>query len=324
MSKIDTPSVLSIAAYAVIILTWIGFLACNFVSSSDVSEPIAQLDLAYEPTHSFDVVISMYKEPIEAVTSIMEGLSAIPAIAERSPRLFLYTKMEDMGPSNITELQEATNAYKVIHLPNVGREGETYLEHILINWDSVAKHTLFVQADVHNPREFFNRVQDYYSPNTGMLSLGFSGKSCDTANCGDRWSWYEDSSLLNDVCKRVGGEACKNILLSYKGQFIVSAARIRAVERELYEDLKTAMTDPDSWAHKEPWLNGREDSLNAPRFGYTMERLWSVVMQCSTEEIAWRCPTLLSRTRRGGDLTDCQCMDPEDDASLGFNSTVPI
>ncbi|KAF4542646.1 uncharacterized protein LTHEOB_7376 [Lasiodiplodia theobromae] len=325
MRKFETPSVLSIAAYSVIILTWIGFLACNFagVSSSDISEPIPQLDLAYEPVHGFDVVISMYKEPIESVTSIMEGLSAIPAIAESSPRLFLYTKDEDLEPSTIAELGNATNAFKVIKLPNVGREGETYLEHILLNWDSLAKHTLFVQADVHNPREFFNRVQDYYSPNTGMLSLGFSGKTCDTANCGDRWSWYEGSSLLNDVCRRVDGEDCKNILLSYKGQFITSAARIRAVERELYEDLKSAMTDPDSWAHKEPWLNGRPDSLNAPRFGYTMERLWSVVMQCSTEEVAWRCPTLLSRTRRGGDLTDCQCMDPKNDARLGLNSTVP-
>lgn len=324
MRKIGTPSVLSIAAYAVIILTWVGFLACNFanVSGSDIAEPLPQLDLAYQPAHGFDVVISMYKEPVESIQSIMEELSAIPAIAESSPRLFLYTKDEDMESSDIAELGNTTNAFKVIKLPNFGREGETYLEHILLNWDSLARQTLFVQADVHNPREFFNRVKDYYSPNTGMLSLGFSGKSCETANCGDRWNWYEEEGLLNDVCKRVDGETCKNILLSYKGQFIASAKRIRAIDRELYEELKEAMTDADSWAHKEPYLKGRPDSLNAPRFGYTMERLWSVVMQCSTEEIAWRCPTLLSRTRRGGDITDCQCLDPEDSFLNETNSTI--
>ncbi|GME35593.1 hypothetical protein GTA08_BOTSDO12126 [Neofusicoccum parvum] len=311
-SKFGTPSVLSIAAYAVIILTWIGFLACNFsgLSGSGIPEPIPQLDLTYSPVHGFDVVISMYKEPVESIHSIMEGLMAIPAIAEYSPRLFLYTKDEDMEPSDITELGNITDAFKIVKLPNYGREGETYLEHILLNWDTLARQTLFVQADVHNPHEFFNRIQDYYSPNTGMLSLGFSGKSCNTENCGDRWGWDEEQALLNDVCKRAGGETCRHMLLSYKGQFIVSAKRIRAVGRKLYEDLRTAMTDPGSWAHREPYLQGRKDSLNAPRFGYTMERLWSVVMQCSTEEIAWRCPTLLSRTRRGGGIADCQCLDP--------------
>ncbi|KAH7062202.1 hypothetical protein B0J12DRAFT_563372 [Macrophomina phaseolina] len=324
MSRIGTPSVLSIAAYSVIALTWIGFLACNFasVSVSDISEPIPQLDLAYQPAHDFDVVISMYKEPVESIKSIMEELSAIPTIAESSPRLFLYTKDEDIESSDLAELGNATNAFKVIKLPNFGREGETYLEHILLHWDSLARQTLFVQADVHNPREFFNRVKDYYAPNTGMLSLGFSGHSCDTGNCGDRWNWHEEEALLNDVCKRVDGESCKNILLSYKGQFIASAKRIRAIDRDLYEELKESMTDPNSWAHKEPYLQGRKDSLNAPRFGYTMERLWSVVMQCSTEEIAWRCPTLLSRTRRGGDISDCQCLDPADSFRSGNNSTL--
>lgn len=301
-------SSISIAACLVAILAWIGFIVGNFAGDANTFHLIPRLDLAYTPEHGFDVVISMYDEPIESIQSIMNDLSVV--LPGSPPRLFLYTKSEDVEPSILAAL---TNAFRVTKLRNYGREGETYLQHILLNWNSLAKHTLFVQADVHNPREIFHRIQDYYSPNkTGMLSLSFSGSSCSIENCSDRWGWYEDQAVLNDICRRVGEKPCTNtnLLLSYKGQFIVSAKRIRAVQREFYEYLRTAMTDPESWAHKEPYLQGRKDSLNAPQFGYTLERLWSLIMQCSTEEIAWKCPTLLSRTRRGGDLTDCQCLDP--------------
>lgn len=331
-TRLGTPSVVTIAAYSVVLLTWIGFLACNFAEKSVAeitSTPPPNLDLAYSPPHGFDVVISMYKEPITSIQTIMSELTAIPAIAAQSPRLFLYTKDEAMqsDPAALAALANSTAAYEVIHLPNAGREGATYLSHMLRRWDALAHHTLFVQADVHNPREFFDRVRAYYLPRaTGMLNLGFSGQACATAACGDRWGWSEEPSLLTDVCARANGgdaAACEKMLLSYKGQFVASARRIRAVERGLYEELSAAMTDAGSWAHREPYLKGRVDSVNAPRFGYTVERLWGVVMQCSNEEVAWRCPTLLSRTRRGGGPTDCQCVDPgEGFGGGGGNETV--
>ena len=70
-----------------------------------------------------------------------------------------------------------------------------------------------------------------------------------------------------------------------------------------------SLTDPDSWAHQEACLAGRPDSMSAPRFGYTMERLWSTLMQCPDMRVAARWPMLLSRTRRGGSPADCQCLD---------------
>ncbi|KAK8184807.1 uncharacterized protein BKA78DRAFT_26070 [Phyllosticta capitalensis] len=313
------PSLVSLAAYAVLLVTWIGFLACNFgpLPDSNTRAPVTLLDPSYSAPHGFDVVISMYKEPVEAVRAIMSELSEIPLANASAPRLHLYTKDET---AQVDQLKEATNAFQVTKLPNHGREGDTYLQHILREWDSLGRHTLFLQADVHNSREIFDRIRDFYVPETGMLSLGFTGKLCETENCGDRWGWYEEPALLHELCQKINGDYCDKILLSYKGQFIASAKRIRGVSKDVYEGLQLGMADPESWAHREPYLNGRKDSVNAPRFGYTLERMWSVIMQCSTNEIAWKCPSLLSRTRRGGDVGDCQCFDPPEPMMV-FNAT---
>ena len=157
------------------------------------------------------------------------------------------------------------------------------------------------------------RVRDYYTPETGMLSLGFSGQMCECDDCGDRFGWQDHSDIIQKTWEKVFNQTCgkQKVLLSYKGQFVASAKRIRANEKHMYEELENALEDEESWMHGKEYLQGRPDSLNAPYFGYTLERLWSLIMQCSDERIAALCPTLLSGQRRGGSTADCQCLDPE-------------
>ncbi|KAF2138921.1 uncharacterized protein K452DRAFT_320588 [Aplosporella prunicola CBS 121167] len=333
------------AALVVMLVAWTLFIIRNFQPMAVGTPPAAppHLDLAYEPRHGFDVVISMYEEPISAVNAIMAGLAAIPAINASAPRLFLYTKDEALSEPELAALQAATNAHRVTQLPNAGREGATYLEHMVGQWEGLARHTLFAQADVHNEDDFFRRVEQYFDPvATGMLSLGFAGHMCDTRDagagnkkCGDRWGWYEDAALLRDLCLRAqqgaqqhsqqqeeegnhqqqqqhdaSASACDRVLLTYKGQFIASAARIRAPGQALYKELRTALLDRASWAHREPYLSGRADSLNAPRLGYTLERAWAALLQCGEARIAGRCPSLLSGMGSEGEKADCACLDP--------------
>ncbi|KEQ90285.1 hypothetical protein AUEXF2481DRAFT_103446 [Aureobasidium subglaciale EXF-2481] len=266
-----------------------------------------RLDRGYEPISELDIVVSMFKESPSAIKETAERLKRLPEIGPRSPRLIVYTK----NPSaNVDELLKQTGATRVVQLPNVGREGHTYLHHIVEQWDDLAAHTFFLQADIHNPREFFPRVRDYYTPQTGMLSLGFSGQTCNCRGCSDRFGWWDDL-LVPVVWSQAMNETCtdQQMLLSYKGQFVASAARLRGNERSLYKTLRTALEDPGNFVHQEDYLQGRPDSMNAPVFGYTLERLWSVLLQCSEERIAAHCPTLLSGTRRGGSKEDCQCFD---------------
>ena len=63
--------------------------------------------------------------------------------------------------------------------------------------------------------------------------------------------------------------------------------------------------DETSWAYQEECLNGRTDSISIPVFGYTVERLWIVVLQCSSADVAWKCTTLLSGKRKDRCIKDC-------------------
>ncbi|KAF2091347.1 hypothetical protein K490DRAFT_12579, partial [Saccharata proteae CBS 121410] len=264
------------------------------------------LDLDYQPQVDFDIVVSMYDESTEDVQKVVSKLQSLPTLQSLSTRLLIYTKNDK---TNVQTLKDKTGASDVITRPNIGREGETYLYHIISNWDNLAKQTLFVQAHVHNSWEFFRRVRQFLTPETGMLSLGFSGNTCDCHSCGDRFGWTESAGVLEQVYQDVYHGECDELLLSYKGQFIASAKRIRGVEKAVYERLDQALLDPESWMHQEEYLQERPDSMNAPFFGFTLERLWSVLMQCSDLEIARNCPTLLSGWRTGGSVEDCQCLD---------------
>ena len=284
---------------------WIAFVKENFTIRSvapQATEP--SLDLTYTPPAEAEIVISMHHESVGAVSDLIASLKAIPSFS--SALVHVYTKNEE---ANLDSIQQQTGADNITSLANVGREGETYLNHIIYKWDSLAGHTLFIQGDVHNPREIFPRIRDYYDPDkTGMLSLGFSGNVCDCQNCGDHWGWSDD--MVYNIYKEVyPRRVCSKLLLSYKGQFIASARRIRGLSKRVYEELHEAIVTENSWAHQEEYLKGRKDSLNAPFFGFTLERLWSLLLQCSDLDVAWRCPSILSGTRDGGDKGDCQCFD---------------
>lgn len=266
-----------------------------------------RLDLDYVAPAKMDIVINMFEESPSTVASLIEELRTIPVIADRSPNFLVYLKDPLADPH---EIHKASAATLVVVRPNRGREGETYLWHIINNWDQLAEQTLFLQAAVHNRREVYSRIHHYLVPTTGMLSLGFSGTTCDCSDCLDRWGWDDYSNSIPAVYEEVYNASCVGpVLLSYKGQFVASAARIRGNKRAFYENLWHAMIDPTSWAHAEKYLQGRPDSLDAPFFGYTLERIWSTIMQCSDIDVAARCPTLLSRWRRWGATRDCQCVD---------------
>ncbi|KAJ4354708.1 uncharacterized protein N0V89_006445 [Didymosphaeria variabile] len=299
-------SFLRILPIGAIATAWFAFIFLNFLPghTPDAYRVAPVLDSAFHPSHPVDVVVSMYQESLESVASLLASLRDIPTLA--GARVHVYAKA---SPMNLTALKQQTGAHRVVPLPNVGREGETYLHHILSHWDLLAKHTLFVQADMHNEEATLRRIRSYFHPQrTGMLSLGFVGHSIG-CNGTDQWGWSEKSGIVPYVYGRVYQRPCERILLSYKGQFIVSAERIRGIGQGLYRELHTATVDAGSWAHKEPYLRGRKDSMSAPVFGYTLERLWNVLFQCSDMDVAWKCPSLLSGKRKGGSIRDCQCLD---------------
>ncbi|KAF2681926.1 hypothetical protein K458DRAFT_479138 [Lentithecium fluviatile CBS 122367] len=292
-----------------VLALWIPFMALNFSERSfqKIASVPSVMDHEYTPQVPVDVVINMYQEPVHKVVLLVSRLKALPNLGE-DLRIHIYVKDNE---TDIDRARVDIGADEITQLQNVGREGQTFLYHILNHWDTLAKHTIFLQADVHNPREFYPRIRDYFDPaRTGMLSLGWSGQVCNCNECGDRFGFWDTTHLFPQVYNRVyNSTKCGEVLLSYKGQFIASAKRIQGVDISVYRDLHDAFVNETSWAHDEAYLQGRPDSMSAPLFGYTMERMWDLLFQCNSIDVAWKCPTLLSGGRIGGDIGDCQCFD---------------
>ena len=289
-----------------LIMLWTAFVSFNF-GQRQYPRMEPHLDLHYEPIGPLEVVISMYKERTEDVAALITKLESMPQMSEALITIYLKDSEADER-----QIKQETNAHEVIKLPNVGREAETYLNHIVNRWDSLAERTVFLQADVHNPREFYPFFERYFRANqTGFLNLGWAGILCNSDDCGDKRGWQDETSLFSDTQSRIDNSHRENVLLSYKGQFVVTAARIRGIDKSIYDDLWQLLVDENSWAHQEPYLQGRPDSMSQPWFGYTTERIWNVLFQCSDMDVAWRCPTLLSGWRPGGSIADCQCFDSE-------------
>ncbi|KAF2083953.1 hypothetical protein K490DRAFT_76185 [Saccharata proteae CBS 121410] len=268
-----------------------------------------RLDWMYEPTSQLDIVVSMYKEPTWEVRSIVSALEEIPTVYNRHPRVIIYTKDPD---ADVLALQRETGAANVTKLPNVGRESHTFLHHILSNWNDLAAQTLFIQAEVHMVDAFLARIRDYYLPSTGMMALGYSGRTCDCNDCGDRdWHDTNPNNTIASVYQRVHNQTCDRALMSYRGQFIASARRIRAVDPAIYEELSRDLSEPESWSFKDEFRYDvdRVNTVDAPQFGYTVERLWNILFQCSDPYVAWLCPSFENGISRWGSRRDCQCFD---------------
>lgn len=275
-----------------------------------------KLDVLYEATSQFDIIVSMYQEDPVQVKRMLDKIKATSLLSTASPRVIIYTKDSE---ADLHSIQQLTGADIVSQLPNLGREGATYLYHIVNKWDSLAHQTMFLQAHAHNMRELIPRINSYLVPETGMLSLGFAGVTCNCNNCGDMFDWEDSWNVVPTLYEHIYSQPCtertRPIQLSYKGQFVASARRIRGIEKNIYEGLLKTITSVDGWSHNSTVIGDMrggtgEDSPNNPYFGFTVERVWSLLMQCATEPlVAVKCPSLLSGMSAGGSVEDCQCLD---------------
>jgi len=270
------------------------------------------LDLKYSPPSRFEIVVAMYAESPESVKRMLDRVKQTTLLSNLTPDIIIYTKDPE---ANLEELKSLTGATRVERLENLGREGGTYLHHIVNNWDKLAGQTMFLQAHAHNMRELLPRINSYLVANTGMLSLGFTGVSCNCNTCEDHWGWTDSFSIIPSLYKKIYGQACDAdtpILLSYKGQFVASGRRIRGVDKKIWNDMLEAINSKgDGWSHDPKVVGDATDTPDNPFFGFTVERVWGLLMQCATDEgIAAKCPSLLSGMSNGGDVEDCQCLDP--------------
>ena len=283
-------------------------------------------DIAHSDDNSpadFDVVVSFYDRPVDEVIGDLNAILDLQPLRQLRKRVFIYDKS-----GAIVEMQEQLGAKLrndtsliTKQLENFGREGGTYLHHIATQWDELARHTLFIQEHAHDFELMNERIADYLVPETGFMSLSYQGNLWDT--CGDSRSHRLPgfSRAVAHIQQTIRPDSqCHEAILTFRGQFLASATRIRNNSRATYEQLLSDLSNMQSWMHDPTHFEsgltaGRPDSLTDPASGYVLERLWGEIMGCSEARVAFRSPSLLAsyihsvwfgRKFAAGDV---QCLD---------------
>ena len=245
------------------------------------------------PKPQFDIVIAHHSEEPYYIKVWTDSLRAVPYMQELGMRIIIYTK----GSMELAAIKEVSGADEVIQLPNVGREGGTYLHHILSVYEDPPQFTLFAQAKLKKAQEegsgkmmqwLQDRLQTKLGSETGFMSMDRKHDICYCGHCTDMGQdefypmWPQIYSMLQGkVCQRLEGH-----VLSFNGHFIVSRKRILARPRWIYQYLQLLVDAPeDHWIHLDPepkWFEkekGKSVPSN-PKFGHTLERLWHTIFSC--------------------------------------------
>ena len=308
------------------VLSWLLLIAWSVLglpwSASHSSQQV--LNSSYQPAGAFDVVVAHHSEPVQDIIDILGALTKIPRVAAIASTVYVYdkgTKLNHTDFSHQFRTQLSESGFKtamILEGRSEGGDAETYLGHMVSKQTELANHTLFTPARFSDIRSLKQRIEDYFVPETGFLSLGsVDGFCADCEYCGDLTGWNDQRKPFIDVYRQVyNGSECKDLVLTQSNRFIASAARIRSGNKGLYGGLYNALTQSESVFHQQNYTqyvshDRLTDTMEDPVFGRTMERMWGVLFHCSERRVAERCPSMLSGVfGRKGALEDCQCLDP--------------
>ncbi|KAE9364247.1 hypothetical protein N431DRAFT_354538 [Stipitochalara longipes BDJ] len=343
--------------FAVLISTnvvhWVDTIAYDRSVATFHTPAEPNLDQIYRPpkVRSFDVVIAHSAgDPIQAIQALTSMVQYTGYLNFLQPSITLYSQdsafnSTTTAPSIDTLKGSFTGNLNLTPLPNVGGPTAALLHHILNSWDWLPVQTLFLSTSsvVSNPSILpllVQHINKYFTPmgfplpdalpKTGFLALG-PHETCACNSCTDSFGWEDSFHLLPSMFGAAHKEqkVCDSVLLTYGNNFFASAARLRGLEKDVYQLLYDALVKRDvknSWAHSKEKLpvmmqgekrEGRwgrggvyevPDSLERPWLGSTVERLWGVLLQCSEGRIAWGCAGF-GVDRFGGAREDCGCIE---------------
>lgn len=154
--------------------------------------------------------------------------------------------------------ESPTSIHPIVSLPNVGREGHTYLYHIIENYDQLDEHTCFLQGFPfdHSP-DLEARLNAFQPTPFYILSNHVYASNL----CYDPTD-FSLHPVLIDTYRRIFGVDKSNheFVFGAGAQFIVSRDAIRSRPKSFYENI----------------LHIMEHSVNPPE-GFALERFWTMI-----------------------------------------------
>lgn len=204
-----------------------------------------------------DIVIAHYDKPLPDFRSHLARVYTAPLVRQSRRRTIVYHK----GNLTTTELWNGLAGVvrrgtdEVHLLPNYGREGGTYLEHLVARYEpstsphssqlnphrrALADHTLFLQPHMAWDWIAGGRLSYTLSPRTGFVALSVYH----TNLCGKDSDQGAVYGGFRRVFEAVEGRECDDaseedrVVQTWSGQFAVSRERVWRNSREVYERLR--------------------------------------------------------------------------------------
>jgi hypothetical protein len=159
-----------------------------------------------------------------------------------------------------------------IPLKNIGREGETFLYHILQNYDNLTDYTIFVQG---NPFDHMSNInpQNFQSEIYKLINEKPDTKPLFCSLHNEEYKFYP-GLRVKEYYKFLFNEICpETIQFSAGGQYIIPKHRILQHPKSFYETLERMITESTIVNVVIACINGNsfnEKEINA----WTLERMF--------------------------------------------------
>lgn len=192
----------------------------SLVTLSASPGPLHRLPCCDLATRQLDIVVSHCREDLTQLQHILGAVANLPNIAALQPCVFLYTKCGQLEAVR----GQLPSTVHVEALNNIGREGHTYLTHIIRHYGSLPAYSMFLQAGVEVADQLVPRLEGLHN-NTGFINLG--NPWILQAVHADKTGHVEDQFVrLAELYSWVYQDlAPPRVDLTYQGQFLVAKQR---------------------------------------------------------------------------------------------------
>jgi len=237
---------------------------------------------------AMDIVVAYYRVlDVDDFRGRLIRLPRLKALAGLRKRGFVYMKHANTTAANLSWLAHEwrfPTAFK--RLANVGREGHTYLSHIVEHYDDAhaAEYVFFTQENIEYRLEYMNAHLARFRGNaTGFLGMEVTYQ-CSCARCYECTNpqyCASQRARQPEIYALVSGELCAGgFLATMHGEFIVSQRRIHARPKAYYQYLLGLFEANASHFLHAPSNTSFPYNPVDPPLGYVMEPLWSVMFGC--------------------------------------------
>lgn len=235
------------------------------------------------------LIVAKYKENVDWIYNLKNEFEIV-----------VYNKDNDLSVDNLSfeNREYVTNGVKWIDLPNIGREAQTYLFHIIENYDKIYDLEFFTQGNPfdHNP-DFLNKIRSvegslYYDNLCNERVIQKKSDFIESEKDKIHFYYGNQNTLHKEMFKK---EVPSLYEIGIRGMFVSSKKAIQDNDIEIYENCYkkfdpnlylTGFSYLDKIAGKEVDPNDHSEIIekyggipNGENFPFVFEYFWDLLFK---------------------------------------------